>query len=154
VIEQTIEGRAVMRAAPSGYVRFALICAMMFLPFVFILSQRPNVWFAWLAAAVVAALCVVFMVWVSRFRLEYGGNTIRYRTLFGGDVEIDVSTIASATPVMGVRTYSDRFRPRVRLELVAKPGAPWRMVPVNINIFRREEFAKFTAFLGQHVKMR
>jgi hypothetical protein len=154
LIEQTIEGRAVMRAAPSGYVRFAVICAMMFLPFVFILSQRPNVWFLRLATALVAALCVVFMVWVARFRLEYGGNTLRYRTLFGGDVEVDVSTIASATPVVGVRTPRDRYRPKVRLELVARPGAPWQMVPVNINIFRREEFARFTTFLSQRMRMR
>jgi hypothetical protein len=43
---------------------------------------------------------------------------------------------------------------RVRRELVARPGAPWRLVPVNINIFRREEFQRFTTFLSQRVKMR
>ena len=154
MIDHAVEGRAVMRAAPSVYVRWILICAMMFLPWIFILSQRPNVWFAWLAAALVAALCVVFMVWVALFRLEYGGDLIRSRTLFGGDVAIPVSAIATASYAAGVRTYRDRFRPRFRIELVGRPGAPFGMVPVNTKVFRREEFQRFTAFLLQRVKMR
>ena len=44
MIEQTVEGRAVMRAAPSGYVLWLVICALMFLPWVFILSQRREPW--------------------------------------------------------------------------------------------------------------
>jgi hypothetical protein len=150
---QAIEGRAVMRAAPSLYVRWGLICGMILLMWGFILSQRPNVGIGWVAFAIVLALCATIMVWVARFRLEYGGDMIRYRTLFGGDVELAVSEIASASRAAGVRTYRDRFRPRFRIELVGKPGASFRMVPVNAKAFPDGEFKRFTAFLSQRVRL-
>jgi hypothetical protein len=144
--------RIVMRAAPSAYLRFGLICGFMVLTWIFILSQRRAEKPAWIAAAVVVALCVVTMIWVARFRLDYGGDAIRYRTLFGGVIDIDVRMIATAKVVTGTRTYRDRFRPRIRLELVGKPGASFRLVPVNIRIFRSDEFKRLTTFLSQRIR--
>lgn len=141
-----------MRAAPSAYVRFGLISAGLLVAWVFILSRGPGGRMAWIAAAIVVVFCVILMVWLSRFRLEYGDDTVRYRTLFGGDVAADVGMIESAKLATGVRTYRDRFRSRVRLELVGKPGASFRLVPVNGMVFRRDEFKRFSTFLSQRIK--
>jgi len=152
VSNQVGAARTVMRAAPSAHLRFGLICGFIILMWVFVLSRFPHDRLAWFAAAVAVAICATTMAWVVRFRLEYGGDAVTYRTLFGGDVDIDVRMIASAEVVTGARSYRDRFRPRVRLELMGKPGAPFRLVPVNIRIFRGDEFKQFTTFLAQRMR--
>jgi hypothetical protein len=152
VVGQDNETRTVMRAAPSAYVRFGLICGGIILMWAFILTGGPGGRAAWIAAAIVVAISIVTMLWVIRFRLAYGGDTIRYRTFFGGEVEADVRMIASANLISGTRTYGDRFRPRIRLELIGKPGAPFDPIPVNVRIFRSDEFKRFSTFLSQRIR--
>jgi hypothetical protein len=152
VIDQADDGRVVMRAAPSAYVRFGLISGGIILMWAFILSRGPGGRAAWIGAAIMLVISIAVMVWVTRLRLEYGDDTIRYRTLFGGEVEADVNMIASARLVSGPPSYGDRFRPRIRLELVGKRGAPFGPVPVNVRIFRSDEFKRFTTFLSRRIK--
>jgi hypothetical protein len=100
-------------------------------------------------AAWLAGLIGLLLVYGGAYELRTTPDTVNYSTLFGGFRSLSWDQIRHARIRHGWFSYSDRFRPTNRLEIL--PGATTNMLPiiVNLNAFKKADIDKLLEWLGE-----
>jgi hypothetical protein len=124
----------VLRARRSAYVLAGLIFGSPTLlsGLAAITDKRLRGFFLlWLA-------CWIFSyAWLALFLLVVSDESLRYRSLFGGSATFRLSQIHRISMEVGVRRWSDRFKPNVRLIVECNPEVRRSHVYVNLQVFGR-----------------
>jgi hypothetical protein len=123
----------VLKAAPSGYVVFGIIFG--FLTFMTGLAASTDKSMR-LPFFICLSCWILSYAWLCRLRFVMSTDSISYRTLFRGTSTYGLTEIRRITKESGIREYSDRFKPFVRL--VIRPSAEVSRSPlyVNLKVFR------------------
>ena len=93
---------------------------------------------AWGGAAVPGALLVASMCWLSRFEIALSDQAIAYRSLFSRRA-VNWSDVRRSEVQVGIRSYSDRFKPMFRLVVHTHGQRADRPLVINLKPFRRED---------------
>jgi hypothetical protein len=107
----------VLKATTSAYGIFGLIFGFVTLMTGLAASSERSMTPAFAASA---AAWILSYVWLSRFRIAVDSESLTYTTLFAGTRTYCFTEIRKMSVESGVRDYSDRFKPFVRL--VIKPN--------------------------------
>ena len=122
------------RVDPRSYVLFAIVFGLLTL-FMLVATWRTG---SWGAPAFFAAVLAAFMYWLSRFEIGLSSQALTYRSLLGHRT-VNWSDVQGSELHVGVRSYSDRFKPPIRLVVRARgPGAE-RPPIINLKPFRGED---------------
>ena len=124
------------RADPRSYLLFAIVFGLLTL-FMLITTWRTG---SWDAPATFVTLLVASVYWLSRFEIALSSQAIEYRSLFGRRA-VNWSDVQGSELQVGVRSYSDRFKPRFRLVIRAHGPNANRPLVINLKPFRREDIA-------------
>ncbi len=82
--------------------------------------------------------CWVFSyAWLFRFRFRVSDDSFTYRSLFGGTKTCRLTEIDRIKKEMGLREYSDRFKPHWRLVIKTNPEIGRSPIYVNLRVFGR-----------------
>lgn len=119
----------VLRAAASAYVVLGTIFGFMSLMAGLAASSDRSMRPAFAACAVA---WIISYIWLSRFQIVVGADSLIYRSLFGGTTEFRFTEIRNLVVESGIRDYSDRFKPFVRL--VITPSRELHAKPLYINL--------------------
>lgn len=133
---------ATFHAARSTYVVAAFLCVVPVAVGLLAMATRPREPSSRGMAALAVAYSTAILLWVHKFRIKIGDGTINYQSLFGGTREVRVTDIESANIEVGMRKYTDRFRPPIRLVLGMRGsmGAS-REVTINLKVFALSDIA-------------
>lgn len=119
----------VLKATPSSYLVLGAIFGFLTLLAGLAASSDRGMMPALLVCALV---WILVYAWLSRLRIIVSTESFSYRTLFGGAYEYRFSEIQKISVESGVREYSDRFKPFVRL--VVTPTEEFRSRPLYVNL--------------------
>jgi hypothetical protein len=121
-----------LRAAVSAYVVFGIIFGFITLMTGLPASSEPSMRLPFLIFAAVWVFCYA---WLFTFRLVVSSESIAYRTLLRGTRTLRLQDIKSMKVESGIREYSDRFKPFIRLVIVSS-GTPCPCtINVNLKVF-------------------
>jgi hypothetical protein len=81
---------------------------------------------------------VLVYVWLFCLRLVVSAESLSYTTLFRGRRSYDFSEIRRISVESGIKEYSDRFKPLVRLAVTPIDGLG-SVVYVNLKVFSRKD---------------
>ena len=121
----------VFRATASAYFVLGGIFGFMTLLSAILVSADRSMIPA-LVACVVAWLFVY--LWLSLFRIVVAHDFLSYRGLFRGTCEFRFADIRRIAVESGVKNYSDRFKPFVRLAIEPQQELNSRPVYVNLKV--------------------
>lgn len=117
-----------LRATASAYVVVGIIFG--FLTGLTALAAAAQRDMRWALLACIAAWAVSY-VWLFRFRLVVSSDSLSYTSLLGGTRIRRLTEIKNIKFESGIREYSDRFKPFIRLVVVsARPEE----TTINVNL--------------------
>jgi hypothetical protein len=96
----------------------------------------------WGGVAVVLMLMLAVFVWYRAFSLRLNQGMLCYRTLFSGVTTIPIIDIEGARIEIGCFTFSDRFRPTVRLVIAPRKRSGVRQLDVNVKVFEQDDIER------------
>lgn len=134
-----------LRPTLSSYLIFIVIWGVPLI--IFFSSYFVNGNIEW--GGIIICLFGMFgsILWLSAYELKIAHDEVIYHSLFGGTVSLPVDSIMKAEFEMGFATFSDRFRPTLRL--VLEPDSSTRKKPIIINVkpFDQKDLQAFLAIL-------
>jgi hypothetical protein len=133
------------RPARSAYLVFWLIWAVPFGLGVALAIQDPSHWQLLGAAITGVALSAL---WVRSHEIRLSSDQLTYRTPFRKGRSISLSDIEKAEVKVGVFGYRDRFKPTVRLEVVAKPSSGRQPIVIGLKLFAEQDVNRLFDTLG------
>jgi hypothetical protein len=104
--------------------------------YVFGAPRNPGVWNMVLFFL---AFLLFSLAWTLSFRVRICGETLEYRSLFGGRKSLKLSQIQSAK----VEAEGIGFQPDLRLEVVPKVDAGLRPFSINLRVFGPRDVGEF-----------
>jgi hypothetical protein len=107
--------------------------------------RNPDLW---IGIALAGAIQVFVAVWLLSFTLTLSGDTLEYRSLFGGVRRLRLVDIESSTIQIGQYKYGDRFRPPIRLCIKPKRHAGQRPFDINMKVFEARPLKELLEILG------
>jgi hypothetical protein len=135
--------KKVMRPSISGYVVFGIIAGV------------PGIVLGY-RCIVTGHDCVVFladlfalmfaMIWIWSHEVVIDDNILTSRDLFHGHQSVQRDHIRKVTFSSGIRTFEDRFRPWLRIEIQTTEGG--RPIIINRKIFKIEDLKFLREYLG------
>lgn len=138
-----------LRASVSAYIVF---CFLVFLPFLMSLWSLYREMSSW-PLAVLCLLCIAFIfLWLASYKLELSDDRISYRTLFRGTMSLLLYEIDKVEVKLGITTYSDRFRPTIRMIFKPKSNIEKPEIVVNLKIFSKGDLALLQDFINTKIE--
>ena len=98
-------------------------------------------WAAWPIPAISGVIWAFLGIWFLSHRIVIADNYLSYRTLFGGWKSIPLEQVQSVELEVGWKTYSDRFRPMLRLKVVPSDTSAFRPLIINLRVFKKEDIS-------------
>ena len=95
----------------------------------------------WQLVGAELAIWLYYMLWASRFRVDYNGASLAYQTVWGV-VTIPMSEIASVMAVSGYRPGTSVWRPKHRFEIVPHDATRYRAFDINAKVFAKADLIK------------
>lgn len=141
------ERKMVIRAGTSTYLAFLLIWLVPSMLVLLGAAYAPPATSVWGMFFLIVLFGLGLLIWIRRFRIEYGESRICYTALFSGSNEIDTKDIESVVSEVGIHRYSDRFLPPNRLVLNLKQGSRKKRLVINIKVFNKKNIDAFVKFL-------
>lgn len=99
----------------------------------------------WIATLICAAGMAGLLVWLRTFRLTIRDGVLMYTTLFRRTKALELSSIESASVVMGYSRFRDLLKPPLRLVIFSRDGL---LIHVNLKVFRACEVDQLLSILG------
>lgn len=124
------------KADPRSFIVFGILFGLLSL-FMWIAMRRTG---SWEVALLPIVLLAASLIWLSRFEIRLSGQTITYRSLFGQRV-VNWSDVRRSELHVGIRSYTDRFKPTFRLVIYLHGPSGDRPVVLNLKPFRREDIS-------------
>ncbi len=113
------------------------------------LRQGMNVPGDAIGAAWLGGLIGVLLTWAGSYELRIKEDELEYLSLAIGYRALRLHDIDHAKFRTGWFTYSDRFRPTSRLEIVPTASAKSAPIVVNLKVFRKQDLEQAFDWLGQ-----
>lgn len=136
-------------AAWPTYAVFGTIFSVLLGLLLFAVNKKPTATGAqWIALELLVVGAFLFF-WISRFKVEFDNERVRYRSLIGSK-EVRVADIQAYSYGLAKRWWRDSFLPPVRIELYLRPGVQPERVVINAKVFSIEFNKCFTEFLKRH----
>jgi len=93
----------------------------------------------WTPAAVCLAIGVLGTLWFRSFRLDLDDDSLRYLAPLRPVLSIRLQDVTAARVEVGLKRYSDLFRPMLRLAITTSGSQPTKTYYVNMKVFRRAD---------------
>jgi hypothetical protein len=94
----------------------------------------------------------MLFAWVGAYELRITDRRIDYFSLFTGERSLERQEIDHARVRVGWFTYSDRFRPMNRLELLPKRSADLHPIIINLRAFKKPDMDVVYEWLGEKLR--
>ena len=104
---------------------------------------------AWLMVGLLGSILVLILLWVGFFRISLIGETLFYRSLWGGTRSLQLSEIKSAEIKIDT---NEKFGPPYRLILWPEPSTGKKPIVVNMKVFSRTDLTRVFDFLGSKLQ--
>lgn len=127
--------RLQMKACRTSYVTFIIICGIpLFLGY--LVAYKYNDLSAWKIVLLWLLAMILFVIWLSFFKVIVTEEGIYYRTLFGGTKYIRFDEIQRVQILFGWFKYSDRFKPMHRIAIEPNDTKK-RVIYINMKVFSK-----------------
>ena len=144
-------GAAVFYPAKSTYVVFGILWLTPSVLLILALIKRPPNESLWTMAAIVTAYGITLIAWVTRYRLEIRDGVVKYRTLFRGEVGINLADVESARLVVGTGGRAGPLAPPIRIEVISRVDTVRRVISINVKVFRRQDVDYLMSLLSKAI---
>ena len=104
---------------------------------------------AWPIVGFVGSILVLLLFWLGFFRISLVGETLFYRSLWGGTKSLKLSEIKSAEIKIAT---NEKFGPLYRLILWPEPYTGQKPIVVNMKVFGRADLSRVIHFLGSKLQ--
>jgi len=98
-----------------------------------------------LPASIAGAFQAHSYFWFYRLSLLLDRNILRYSSLLGGTKNVRIEEIKRFEIQVGEKTYRDKFRPPIRLEIEPYPSSGKNPFDVNVKFFELDSLSRFVA---------
>lgn len=138
-------GAITLRPPRSTYLIFCLIWAVPLALGVVLAVQDLN---RWQLLAVAAAGIVLSILWIASHEVRLSNGELTYRTPFRKRRSVSLAEVDEAEVKVGVFRYTDRFKPTVRLEIVAKRSSGRGPIIIGLKLFAKGDVQRLFDAIG------
>jgi hypothetical protein len=90
--------------------------------------------------------------WVAAYEFRLRKDSIDYFSFIGGYRSLSLNEINHARIRRGEFTYTDRFRPPYRLEIIPADSCELPSIIVNLKVFKKDEIDRLFEWLGEKLR--
>jgi len=140
---QQLENRQIhVQKSKASLVVTQAILGFLTIAFGFASLEQPSFL---LPASIAGVFQAYSYLWFDRLSLLLDGNILRYSSLLGGTKNVRIEEIRRFEIQVGEKTYGDKFRPPIRLEIEPYPSSGESPFDINMKFFELNSLSQFVA---------